>query len=284
MRIEAGQVAVITGAGSGIGAALAHACTHRGMHVVAADIEFDAAQRTVSKLQSQGGEALAVDVNVACRDALQHLAERTRTVFGGCHLLCNNAGVSINRAVAECSAADWEWLWSVNVAGVTHAIEAFMPMLRQQAAASHIVNTASMAGLVPLPGFGAYVASKYAVVGLSEVLHQELAGSNTGVSILCPGVVDTQIFASERNRFDGGETDTALRDPPEPDDMGSASTMKTDFKDAYTRMLSAQEVAEFTLTAVEHEQLYVATHPEWLALFKERSGAIQNAFGGSLAG
>ena len=256
-------------------------CSSDLMRVVAADIEFDAAQCTANELQGQGAEALAVEVNVARRDAVQDLAEQTRAVFGGCHLLCNNAGVSINRPVPECSAADWEWLWSVNVAGVTHAIEAFMPMLRQQAAASHIVNTASMAGLVPLPGFGAYVASKYAVVGLSEVLHQELASSATGVSILCPGVVDTQIFASQRNRFDGGESDANLRETPASDDRGSASPMQTDFEDAYTRMLSPQEVAEITLAAVEQELLYIATHPEWRTLIKQRSDAIDSAFGGS---
>lgn len=280
MKLEAGQVAVITGAGSGIGAALAYACAARGMHVVAADIEFDAAERTADALRAQGGESLAVAVNVAQRDAVQHLAERTRQVFGGCHLLCNNAGVSINRPVAECSAADWEWVWSVNVAGITHAIEAFMPMLRQQEAASHIVNTASMAGLIPLPGFGAYVASKYAVVGLSEVLHRELAGSATGVSILCPGVVDTRIFASERNRFDGTQSPAQAQAETEADNSGS---METDFDDAYSRVLSPQEVAGITLAAVEQQRLYVATHPEWLALFKQRASAIDSAFGGSVA-
>jgi NAD(P)-dependent dehydrogenase (short-subunit alcohol dehydrogenase family) len=281
VKIQAGKVAVITGAGSGIGAALAHACAGRGMHIVAADIELDAAERTVNELRSRGSQAVAVEVNVARRDAVQHLAERTREAFGACHLLCNNAGVSVNRPVAECTAADWEWVWSVNVAGITHAIEAFMPMLREQTEASHIVNTASMAGLIPLPGFGAYVASKYAVVGLSEVLHQELADTLTGVSILCPGVVDTQIFASERNRFDGGDTST--QPPAASADTDDGSAMQTDFEETYTRMLSPQEVAEITLAAVEDEQLYVATHPEWLALFKQRSGAIDSAFGGSVA-
>ena len=281
MKIQAGQVAVITGAGSGIGAALAHACASRGMHIIAADIELDAAERTVNALRSRGSQALAVEVNVADREAVQHLAARTRASFGGCHLLFNNAGVSVNRPVAECTAADWEWVWSVNVAGITHAIEAFMPLLREQSGASHIVNTASMAGLIPLPGFGAYVASKYAVVGLSEVLHQELADTATGVSILCPGVVDTQIFASERNRFDGGGTETALQ--ATSTDTDDSTAMQTDFDDAYTRMLSPQAVAEITLAAVEDEQLYVATHPEWLTLFKQRSGAIDSAFGGSVA-
>tara|TARA_R110002049_G_scaffold74361_9_gene191836 strand:+ start:3705 stop:4553 length:849 start_codon:yes stop_codon:yes gene_type:complete len=281
VKIQAGQVAVITGAGSGIGAALAHACASRGMHIIAADIELDAAERTVNALRSRGRQALAVEVNVADREAVQHLAACTRASFGGCHLLFNNAGVSVNRPVAECTAADWEWVWSVNVAGITHAIEAFMPLLREQSGASHIVNTASMAGLIPLPGFGAYVASKYAVVGLSEVLHQELADTATGVSILCPGVVDTQIFASERNRFDGGGTETALQ--ATSTDTDDSTAMQTDFDDAYTRMLSPQAVAEITLAAVEDEQLYVATHPEWLTLFKQRSGAIDSAFGGSVA-
>lgn len=271
---------MITGAGSGIGEALAHACASRGMHVVAADIERNAAERTATALRVHGGKALAVAVNVAHRDEVQHLAERTRQAFGECHLLCNNAGVSINRPVAECSAADWQWVWSVNVTGITHAIEAFMPMLKRQTAASHIINTASMAGLVPLPGFGAYVASKYAVVGLSEVLHQELAGSSIGVSILCPGVVDTRIFASERNRFDRNED---LAHTQADTDAHHSGSMETDFDDTYSRMLSPQKVAEITLAAVEKEHLYVATHPEWLALFKQRSDTIESVFGSSIA-
>lgn len=277
MIIEAGQVAVITGAGSGIGAALAHACAARGMHVVAADIELNAALRTVRELKTRPVEAIAVEVDVARRDAVLALAEKTRETFGKCHLLCNNAGVSVNRPLSACTADDWDWVWSVNVLGIAHALEAFLPMLKRQTEDSHIVNTASMAGLIPLAGFGAYVASKYAVVGLSEVLQQELAGSRVGVSILCPGIVDTRIFDSERNRQTrkttlepGSSEETADTDP--------AEAMHTDFDEAFTRMISPDEVAATTLGAIESEQLYVATHPEWISLIQRRSSAIHSAF------
>ena len=277
MIIAAGQVAVITGAGSGIGAALARACAARGMHVVVADIERAAALRTVRELKSFPVEAIAVEVDVARRDAVLALAEKTRDTFGKCHLLCNNAGVSVNRPLSECTADDWDWVWSVNVLGISHALQAFLPMLKHQTEDSHIVNTASMAGLIPLAGFGAYVASKYAVVGLSEVLQQELAGSRIGVSILCPGVVDTRIFNSERNRQTCG-TNPETQGSEETGDTAPTEAMHTDFDEAFTRMISPDEVAATTLGAVESAQLYVATHPEWLSLFQLRSSAIQSAF------
>lgn len=274
MKLEPGQVAVITGAGSGIGRALALACAAKGLHVLAADIEQGVADNTVEKVREFGVKALAMRVDVSEPDQVAAMAEQCWQHFGTCDLLCNNAGVSVNKALAECTASDWQWVLSVNTLAVGYALSAFLPRMKKQSSA-HIVNTASMAGLIPLANFGAYVASKYAVVGLSEVLAQELAVDNIGVSILCPGVVSTRIFESERNRYD---KKTAQLVSSEDDE----NAMQNDFDEAYSRMLTADEVAAMVLTAVASNRLYIPTHPEWGPLFEQRSGAIQSAFNTSL--
>lgn len=271
MELTNQQVAVITGAGSGIGEALAHECAKYGMRIVAADIELDAAQNTVSNLKEKGTEAVAVETDVANKDSVFALAETTWDVYGACHLLCNNAGVSVNRALIDCTEADWNWVMSVNVMGAASAVSAFVPRMIQQGEKAHIVNTASMAGLIPLADFGPYVASKYAMVGFSEVLSQELAAHDIGVSILCPGVVNTRIFESHRNRQDAHVGNPVADDNHKTD-------MSTNFDDSLTRMMTPQEVAAITLEAVRSSTLYVATHPEWLASVKQRFETIEKAF------
>lgn len=270
MEIKPGQVAVITGAGSGIGRALALACASHGLHVLAADIEQSAADNTAAEIRQLGAKALAVRVDVSEPDQVEAMADQCWQHFGACHLLCNNAGVSVNKALVECTPSDWQWVLSVNTLAVGYALSAFLPRMKKQSSA-HLVNTASMAGLIPLPNFGAYVASKYAVVGLSEVLAQELAEDNIGVSILCPGVVSTRIFESERNRPDEEAVQSTVHDEVK-------DTMQTDFDSAYSRMLTADEVAAMVLAAVASNRLYIPTHPEWAPLFQQRSDTIQNAF------
>ncbi len=270
MEIQAGQVAVITGAGSGIGKALALACASRGLDVLVADIEQAAADNTAAKVRELGGKALAMHVDVSEPQQIAAMAEQCWQHFGECHLLCNNAGVSVNKSLADCTASDWQWVLSVNTMAIGYTLSEFLPRMKTQDSA-HIVNTASMAGLIPLANFGVYVASKYAVVGLSEVLAQELAEDNIGVSILCPGVVSTRIFESERNRPDQSSPVVA---PNEDND----DAMQTDFDSAYSRMLAADDVANMVLNAVTSNRLYIPTHPEWAPLFQQRSNAIQSAF------
>lgn len=260
------KVAVITGAGSGIGAAIARTCGLAGMRVVVADIEADAAEAIASELRSNGCRALAAAVDVADRQSLLALAETTRAAFGGCDLLCNNAGVSVLGALAEASADDWHWVLSVNLLGVVHGLAAFLPDMRARGQPAHIVNTASMAGLVPLPAFGVYCASKYAVVGLSEVLHAELSGTGIGVSVVCPGLVATRIQNSDRNRPGHG---AAAAEPAGPPPVLPA---------ALARPIEPDEVAERVLQAVRSNTLYVPTHADAAALFAARSAAIATAF------
>lgn len=269
MKIQSGQVAVITGAGSGIGRALALACAARGMHLVIADIELTAANETAAMAAKHGVTAIAIEVDVSDPQQINDMAEQCWQQFDSCDLLINNAGVSVNKPLAECTASDWQWVFSVNTLAIGYAIAAFLPRMKSQGG-GHIVNTASMAGLAPLPHFGPYVASKYAVLGLSETLALETAENRIGVSVLCPGVVNTRIFESERNRPNASTTAQVADNDREG--------METDFDSAYSRALTPNEVADIVLEAVVENRLYVITHPEWAPLFQQRSNAIHEAF------
>lgn len=266
------RVAVITGAGSGIGAALAHACADAGMRVVVADIEKDAAEAVAKALRARDAEAVALPVDVADRDSVARLAAMTWAAFGACHLLCNNAGVSVLKPLLASGADDWSWVLSVNLMGAVHGVAAFAPRLIEQRETAHIVNVASMAGLLPLPGFGVYAASKYAVVGFSEVLQQELAPHGIGVSIVCPGMVATRIQDSARNRPGGGtaEAPPADADPNFPAELAA--------------VIAPEQVAATILTAVRDNALYVPTHAAWARPFAQRSRAVLDAFAGLEAG
>jgi short-subunit dehydrogenase len=191
--------------------------------------------------------------------------------------LFNNAGVSVEKPLDACQDMDWQWLLGVNVRGVGNTIAQFLPRMRASGAPCHIINTASMAGLVPLPGFGAYVASKYAVLGLSEVLHAELAGSDVGVSIVCPGVVDTHIFESAKHRPSRYDTATDVRAPASAD-VGSGEGMETDFDARYQRMLSPEAMAAIVLDGVRQDSLYILSHPEWQPLWDARQQQVTQAF------
>lgn len=267
MELLRDRVAVITGGGSGIGAALAQACAAADMRVVVADIELAAAQSVAQALRANGAEAIAARVDVAQRESVAELAATTWRNFGACHLLCNNAGVSVLKPLLECDADDWSWVLSVNLLGVAHGIAAFAPRMREQNQPAHIVNVASMAGLIPLPGFGVYAASKHAVVGLSEVLQLELAPHGIGVSIVCPGMVATRIQDSARNRPNGG-----------PADAPTAPAGDTGFPDELMRIIPAEAVAGNILAAVRSNSLYVPTHAAWSEPFAQRSCNILAAF------
>ena len=260
------RAAVITGGGSGIGAAIARRCAAAGMQVLVADIEPDAAHEVANALCFEGATAHATYVDVADRSSVLALAESAWRLFGGCHLLCNNAGVSVFRPLAQSSRDDWNWVLSVNLMGVVHGVEAFVPRMIEQARPAHIVNVASMAGLIPLPGFGVYAASKHAVVGLSEVLQMELEPHGIGVSIVCPGMVSTRIQDSERNRpgVDGAVAGSPAAAP--------------DFPTELAQLLEPDDVAAHVVAAVQKNQLYVLTHTGWESSFARRSRNVFDAF------
>src|SRR4029453_11604444 len=206
------RVAVITGGGSGIGAAMAAAVGVGGARVVLADIDPGALERTAATLTASRTEVLTVRTDVGDLAQVRALADAAGARFGAVHVVCNNAGVAVMGAQADATHADWEYTMRVNFWGVAHGVETFVPRLLAQGQGGHIVNTASMAGLVGMEWLGIYCASKFAVVGLTEGLARELTPRGIGVSVLCPMVVQTDINVNSiRNR------PVALRNPDHPE-------------------------------------------------------------------
>ena len=259
-----GRVAVVTGGGSGIGAGIVGACAEARMRIVVADIELEQAQRVADAVREGGGEAVAVAVDVSQRLAVDELAERAYATFGAVHLLCNNAGVIMVGPVAETTPADWQWVFSVNVFGVVHGIQAFVPRMREQGGEAHIVNTASLAGITATAeiAVGTYTASKHAVIGLSEILRQELEPDQIGVSVLCPGGVATRLFTSDRNL------------PPE---LRGEVTPAVPEREDVERM-DPREVGERVLEAVRANRYYVITHPGTRRRVEERYETLLAAY------
>ena len=264
MQRLGGRVAVVTGAGSGIGRALVHALAKEGARIVAADVDERGMAETI-----RGLDAIAVRTDVSQRDQVVALADRAFTELGAVHVLCNNAGVATWGGLERATHHDWEWVLGVNLWGVIHGIEAFVPRMITQADEGHIVNTGSMAGLVATQGLGVYNTSKYAVVGLSETLVKDLRPYRIGVSVLCPMGVATQIRASERNRPLALRNDAVapIDDPAPVELMG--------------RTLSADEVASKVVRAIYGNELYVITHDaESLAPIQKRFQRIERAITG----
>jgi NAD(P)-dependent dehydrogenase (short-subunit alcohol dehydrogenase family) len=196
------RTAVVTGAASGIGLALTERFVTAGMTVVMADIEEEVLAREAARLEGDGARVLGVLTDVRDPAAVEALRDQALAHTGAVHVVCNNAGVGPGGPMLATTPADWRWTVDVNVLGVAHGVTAFGPLLVEQGE-GHIVNTASEAGLVTNTMLGMYCATKHAVVGLSEALWREVHPLGVGVSVLCPNLVDTNIFESERNRDDG---------------------------------------------------------------------------------
>jgi NAD(P)-dependent dehydrogenase (short-subunit alcohol dehydrogenase family) len=266
-----GKVAVITGAASGIGLALAHRFAAQGMKLVLADVERPVLQQVGSALARDGADVLTVPVDVSVWDDVAGLADATFERFGDVHLVCNNAGVgSRGLPVAELPLADFEWVVAVNLFGVIHGLRAFLPHLRANDV-GHVVNTASMSGLYHLPRMGPYNASKAAVVALSETLRFELAaeGSHVGVSVLCPSWVRTNISTSDRNRPE--RFAYAL----DTEQMAQVTAYKARRRrEIGPVMADPAEIADQVCTAVEANRFYILTHPDSLDAFDARARRI----------
>jgi NAD(P)-dependent dehydrogenase (short-subunit alcohol dehydrogenase family) len=265
------KVAVVTGAASGIGKALAAKCLDEGMQVVLADIEEAALENTVTEFQSQGKNALlAVRADVSIEKEIDELAVRTLDTFGAVHLLFNNAGVVVAGDILENSRSDWEWVLGVNLWSVIHGVRRFLPIMLAQDCDCHIVNTASGAGLVP--GFTpiSYTVSKYGVVALSESTFLDLQQRNArvGMSVLCPGLIDTQIVDADRNR-------PASHTNAQQVELGAASQANLDMlKQGTAAGMPPAEVADIVFQGIREERLYILTHPEQGEVVVARANSI----------
>ena len=269
-----GRVAVVTGAASGIGKGLAEHCAMEGMKVVLADVELDALATTEQELKATGAEVIAVPTDVSRLEDIQNLATRTIDTFGGVHLLFNNAGVGAGGKAWECTIRDWEWTLGVNLWGVIHAINTFVPIMLAQNNPCHIVNTASIEGLWTRPNHVPYQVSKHGVVCLSEVLYQDLKfeGADIGVSVLCPGAVDTNIIDSWRNRPEHLRNEMPVKPTQNPRAFDRVQALRDSFKRGLTRGQCAALVFE----AIRTESLYVLTHPQLKVYVQDRMENILN--------
>jgi len=259
-------VAVITGGAGGIGMAMAGAFAARGAKIVLGDLDAEALARGTAALKEGGAEVLGVPVDVTIRDSVEELAARAIDHFGAVHILCNNAGVAPFGTMVQASHKDWEFTMGVNFWGVVHGIEAFMPRMVEQKQGGHIVNTASMAGLVGMQWLGLYCASKFAVVGLSESLYRELQPDGIGVSVLCPMIVATNI-----NENTVRMRPTAMRNPTEDPPPPPASAMKGG-------VIEPAEVGRRVVRGIERGDLYILTHPEQREFLRRRAAKLDRMF------
>jgi NAD(P)-dependent dehydrogenase (short-subunit alcohol dehydrogenase family) len=258
MKDFAGRVAVITGAGSGFGREFAREAHRLGMKLVLADVQRDALNAVVAELGDAGATLIGEQVDVARGEEVQRLADRAFAEMGAVHLLFNNAGVGSGGLVWENSDRDWQWVLGANLWGVVHGIRHFVPRMIAGGAPGHVINTASVAGLVCAPNMGVYNVSKHAVVALTETLQHDLrlAGANIGVTLLCPAFVPTGIAQSHRNR------PADLRaDPPTASQRAAHAAIT---KAVEGGRLSAAQVAQMTFEAIAADRFYVLTHPQIL--------------------
>ena len=269
MKEFQGKVAVITGAASGIGYGIARAAAARGMKLVLADIESAALEQAASTLRAGGADVLAVVTDVSRADAMENLEAQTLATYGAVHLVFNNAGVGGGGCLWELDTEYWQWVLGANLWGVIHGVRLFTRHLIAQGE-GHIVNTASVAGLMSAPDTGPYTVSKHAVVALSEVLHGELrnAGANVGVSVLCPSFVDTKIYLAERNRPLPPEK---KNDPAYIEEQKVIGELAGEF---FRTALPADAVAQQVFEAIAQQRFYILTHPGVKAQVQQRMEAI----------
>jgi NAD(P)-dependent dehydrogenase (short-subunit alcohol dehydrogenase family) len=275
MRDLTGKVAVVTGAASGIGRATARRFAESGMRVALADVERDALEVATAELAADGFEVLAVPTDVRLEASIEALRDATVETFGAVHVVHNNAGVVASGAIEEITLDLWTWVLEVDLWSVIHGIRTFLPLLKEQGE-GHIVNTASTAGLQASAGIAPYNVAKFGVVALSETLAAELDGSGVGVSVLCPGAVNTQIVDSERNLPAAVTASTGAT--AERFQSRAGAMLARDG-------LDPSVVAEMVHDAVVEDRFWIITHAGWLDVVADRAaamraGTLHRGFGG----
>jgi NAD(P)-dependent dehydrogenase (short-subunit alcohol dehydrogenase family) len=256
MKDFAGKAAFITGGAGGIGLAMARAFGQRGMKVAIADVEAETCASAVEALRREGITAIGSTCDVSDRKALAEAANRTFAKFGKVHVLCNNAGVSRAGPIETIAASDWEWVIGVNLKGLIHGLQLFLPHMKAHGEEGHIVNTASINGVAGAPLAGPYSATKFALVGLSQVLAAELAETPIGVSVLCPSWVKTRMLDNGRNR------PTCFGGPIKLDVDNANAERNARYAKALEGGLDPAHVAQLVIGAIEARRLFVFTHAE----------------------
>ena len=277
MRDVTGKVAFITGGASGMGLAMARSFAAAGMKVAIADVEQDALDRVKAEFDASNAKVITLQVDVTDRAAMEAAADATEAAFDKVHVLVNNAGVAVGGSLDQMSYEDWDWVMGVNLDGVVNGLQAFVQRIKAHGEGGHVVNTASLAGHFAIPGLGVYTATKYAVVGISETLRADLKQHDIGVSVLCPGVVNTNIFDSGRNRPSHlqGETDTAKmvlsEDVAEPEREQRMAEMMA-------RALDPAVVGDMVLHSIQEDEFYIFSHPEVEPMVSGRAAEVTDAF------
>jgi len=256
MQELAGKTAFVTGGASGIGFALGRAFAEAGMKVMLADIETDALEAAVKILHNVGPDVRGATCDVADPVSVERAAKTSYDAFGNVHVVCNNAGVAAPGGIDDISLDNWRWVLDVNLMGVVHGIRTFLPHIRAHGEGGHIVNTASMAGMLSVLGFSPYAASKFAVVTMSEGLAMQLRPFGIGVTVLCPGFVRTRISESGRNRPQRYAPTQA------PDPASPAGAMAAQIAELVQSGLDPSVVAARVLAAIREDELYAFTHPQ----------------------
>jgi NAD(P)-dependent dehydrogenase (short-subunit alcohol dehydrogenase family) len=272
MEDFAGRVAVVTGAGSGIGQALAREAAKQGMKVVVADVEHVALEATATELRAGGAEVLAHATDVSDAGQVDALADAVYERFGGAHLLCNNAGVFQAGVVWQRTRADWEWVMGVNFYGVLHGIQSFVPRMIEGGEPGHIVNTSSMAGIMTVAFSGPYVVSKFATAALTECLAHDFRAQGVehlGVSCLVPGSVDTRIADSTRNRPDEPPSEAQA-----PDHWAVAGMLRDM---TATQGIHPDEAARIVFDGVRAGRFWICTSESFEPLVQQRYDAMLRA-------
>jgi NAD(P)-dependent dehydrogenase (short-subunit alcohol dehydrogenase family) len=264
-----GKTAVVTGAASGMGRAFAERFAAEGMKVVLADIEAPALETAVAQMREAGHDVIGVRTDVSKPEALQALAQQAVDTYGKVHVVCNNAGVDgYLGTIWEARPRDWQWTFGVNFWGVVHGVTAFMPILLAQDEEAHIVNTASATAIVP--GSNIYSVTKHAVLAYSEAVYAQLKQQNArvGISALCPGTVNTNLFFGGRNRPD------ELRNPGESPDNEPGAEARVMLRGVLAQSIPPSDVAGMVVDAIRAERFYILTDDDWSETSRLREEAI----------
>jgi NAD(P)-dependent dehydrogenase (short-subunit alcohol dehydrogenase family) len=271
MRDFADKTAFVTGGASGIGLALGRAFAEAGMKVMLADVEAGALEKALQSLSNHGNRMRGIQCDVGDPESVERAAQATFDAFGNVHVVCNNAGVAAGGGIDNISIDNWRWVVDVNLMGVVYGVRSFLPHMLKHREGGHIVNTASMAGMINGIGFSPYVATKFAVVSMSEGLAMQLQPHGIGVSVLCPEYVRTRIGESGRNR------PARYGASPQLDPASPAAQVVAEIARRLEAGIDPGAVAAKVLEAIRNEQFYIFTHPNMRQGVDERFAAIQAA-------